>query len=359
MSTFIATALLCLLSAQCVLAADCSIATVGQPHSNCWDIAAATLINVDQLKQYNPGLDCNFLALNQTLCVTPGKLPSSGPPPNDDGSCVTYTVNGDFCDTIVPLLESRPLRSKSSTRMSTYKWNGCLHLQLGQVICVSPGTPPPIPVNPKIQCGPESPGGGECPLNACCSPFGFCGITSEFCEPSTNGDPCLSNCGYATLPTCDGSQMTRSVGYYAGWAAKRSCNAVKVSQLDLASLTHVIYAFAVIKEDGTIGFDDSSNADRLKELVTKADTRTNVLVAVGRSANRATFIVSAKAFISTYKIAGIDIDFGLLPRRLSWLHWYSFSAGVLGGFEIADLLLEGDLMTFDDDDSRSAKAKWE
>jgi hypothetical protein len=154
MSTFIATALLCLLSAQSVLAADCSIATVGQPHSNCWDIAvcfransesstdtipqAAALINVDQLKQYNPGLDCNFLALNQTLCVTPGKIPSSGPPPNDDGSCVTYTVcisdvyprsvpnvsphrlMATSVTPSVPILESRPLRSKSSTRMSVY-----------------------------------------------------------------------------------------------------------------------------------------------------------------------------------------------------------------------------------------------
>lgn len=50
----------------------------------------------------------------------------------------------------------------------------------------------------------------------------------------------ISNCGYATLPTCDGSQMTRKVGYYAGWAAKRTCDPVTVAQLDLSDLTHVM-----------------------------------------------------------------------------------------------------------------------
>lgn len=88
------------------------------------------------------------------------------------------------------------------------------------------------------------------------------------------------------------------------------------------------YAFAVIGSNGTIGFDDATDGDRLTELVTKAAGKVKVSVAVGgwtfsegstkdrfsvmigSAANRATFINSLKSFISTYKIDGIDIDFG-------------------------------------------------
>ena len=82
----------------------------------------------------------------------------------------------------------------------TYAPAGCKKLQVGALICVSPGKPPPIPyvefsslnilhqvsmhgsVNPDLQCGPESRGNKTCPLNACCSAYGFCGLTKEFCE---------------------------------------------------------------------------------------------------------------------------------------------------------------------------------
>lgn len=50
----------------------------------------------------------------------------------------------------------------------------------------------------------------------------------------------ISNCGYAKLPTCDGSQMIRKIGYYAGWTANRTCNPVSVAQLDLTPFTHVM-----------------------------------------------------------------------------------------------------------------------
>lgn len=74
---------------------------------------------------------------------------------------------------------------------------GCALLQVGWAICLSTGlyifemlvslfkfdtgTPPPIPVNPNLECGPETAGNKTCPLNACCSAFGYCGLTSDFC----------------------------------------------------------------------------------------------------------------------------------------------------------------------------------
>jgi chitinase len=60
----------------------------------------------------------------------------------------------------------------------------------------------------------------NCPLNVCCSFFGFCGSTSEFCT-SSGERPCqkgYGTCGDAPRPTCGGdSTSQRVVGYYEGW----------------------------------------------------------------------------------------------------------------------------------------------
>lgn len=43
------------------IAADCSVAIVGQPYNTCWDIANANGITTDQLSSFNPGLNCSLL----------------------------------------------------------------------------------------------------------------------------------------------------------------------------------------------------------------------------------------------------------------------------------------------------------
>lgn len=50
----------------------------------------------------------------------------------------------------------------------------------------------------KAECGQYAdPPGKACPLNVCCSEFGFCGMTDEFCLAS---EGCQSNCGYPNPP---------------------------------------------------------------------------------------------------------------------------------------------------------------
>ncbi|ORZ29756.1 hypothetical protein BCR44DRAFT_58823, partial [Catenaria anguillulae PL171] len=56
-------------------------------------------LDVAQLPQLNPGLDCGKLQVGQRMCVTYGRLP---PPPvpdgNQDGTCKEYKiVGGDEC----------------------------------------------------------------------------------------------------------------------------------------------------------------------------------------------------------------------------------------------------------------------
>ena len=61
----------------------------------------------------------------------------------------------------------------------------------------------------------------QCPLNVCCSFYGFCGSTDQFC--TTTGDKqCqkgYGSCGPAPRPSCNGGDSTsaRTIGYYEGW----------------------------------------------------------------------------------------------------------------------------------------------
>jgi chitinase len=73
--------------------------------------------------------------------------------------------------------------------------------------------------NYKSECDPgwglQWSNASTCPLNVCCSKFGFCGTTADFCGGKT-----------VTSPTCDpaaGSSNKRTIGYYEGWNWQRPC----------------------------------------------------------------------------------------------------------------------------------------
>jgi chitinase len=77
-----------------------------------------------------------------------------------------------------------------------------------------------------------------CPLNVCCSEFGFCGTTADFC-----GDKIVS------APQCDpagNSSHGRTIGYYEGWNWQRPCGTMKPSKIPLGYYTHVFFSFSLI-----------------------------------------------------------------------------------------------------------------
>ncbi|KAJ3208520.1 hypothetical protein HDU67_006691 [Dinochytrium kinnereticum] len=298
----------------------------------CYLIGTKNSITTDQLTAFNPGLDCNTIAAGQRLCVSPGTLPPPpGPPgPRPDGSCSPYTVvSGDYCALIATKFPIT-VEQIEAVNVNTYKWKGCANLQAGMNICVSSGTPPAPAVNPNLQCGPESPGNKTCVLNACCSAYGFCGTTSEFCGPAPNGEPCISNCFIPTLPQSCSAPLKRKTGYYASWGARRKCNPVGVSLLDLKGYTHVFFSFAVMDRSYNIQFDNPQDVDLARQLVAaKAQyPGLKVVIAIGGWAfsqdeptrslfsemiatqqNRATFISSSVNFMQTHGFDGLDIDF--------------------------------------------------
>ncbi|KAI1798649.1 chitotriosidase-1 [Daldinia bambusicola] len=102
----------------------------------------------------------------------------------------------------------------------------------------------------KSECGQYAdPPGKKCPLNVCCSGYGFCGSTEDFCVGPSDS-PCQSNCVLEPPVPAGGSGIpvlsNKVIGYYEAWSARRSCRPFPPSAIPVEGLTHVNFAFAYI-----------------------------------------------------------------------------------------------------------------
>ncbi|KAJ4245209.1 hypothetical protein NW762_014079 [Fusarium torreyae] len=163
----------------------------------------------------------------------------------------------------------------------------------------------------------------KCPLNVCCSKFGFCGTTEEFCGKETVKRP---SCGIAS------QQVKRVIGYYGSGGASRSCNSMVPSSFPQGIYTHIYFAFGSIdpktfqvvpsnKQDEklyrqlralktrdigqelwlsiggwTFSDDGSPTATTFSDLVNADETYQMV------------FFASLTLFMQTWGFTGIDID---------------------------------------------------
>ena len=85
------------------------------------------------------------------------------------------------------------------------------------------------------ECGKDAKDAGtKCPLNVCCSEFGFCGTTEEFCSSG-----CQSGCEQPGSGASDSNVQERIIGYYEAWNHDKSCMGMKIKQIPVESLTHV------------------------------------------------------------------------------------------------------------------------
>lgn len=189
---------------------------------------ACSGLSGDVLAYYNGGVNLNQVQPGQPVCCSVGHMPDFRPHENSDGSCYVHEFKeGDTCTSV--LAQYYPLSNDDLMKYNkdTFGWYGCTdgHPWKGDKICLSSGRPPRPTPNPQAQCGPQAPGdkyNSECPLNACCSEYGFCGLTDEFCKtkdsltgaPGTTG--CLSNCGMPSLSSGESSNSWTSVSYFDG-----------------------------------------------------------------------------------------------------------------------------------------------
>ncbi|KAI1119842.1 hypothetical protein F5Y10DRAFT_283740 [Nemania abortiva] len=105
----------------------------------------------------------------------------------------------------------------------------------------------------KAECGANAAvPGTTCPLNVCCSHWGYCGTTSDFCDTNTD-TPCQSNCQQPPATSLSNGQVTNLViGYFEAWAPTATgCSKrdIKYIQEIAGSLSHLYVAFGSMAPD--------------------------------------------------------------------------------------------------------------
>ncbi|OAA63386.1 class 5 chitinase 1 [Niveomyces insectorum RCEF 264] len=159
-----------------------------------------------------------------------------------------------------------------------------------------------------------------CPLNVCCSKFGFCGTTSDFC-----GSAVVSS------PQCSGkSSDGRTIGYYEGWNGQHPCGTMKPQDIPLGYYTHINFAFALVDPKTfhvvAMDADTASHYDQVTDLKAR-QPGLQVWIAIGgwamndpgpyrtafsdmakSEANQDAFFESLVMFMTTHNFDGVDID---------------------------------------------------
>jgi len=179
-----------------------------------------------------------------------------------------------------------------------------------------------------IECGVNAaPGNETCPLSVCCSEYGNCGTTIDFC-----GKGCQNNYEQPKLFTCprNNSVSARTVGYYESWANTRKCQNVSPKELNVTGFTHINYAFLefdpntfaiaqTAESDGPLAteFTDLKTANPGLQtwiaiggwnFTEPGPTATAFSDMFGCKENRTKFISEITSFMQTYAFDGLDID---------------------------------------------------
>lgn len=160
----------------------------------------------------------------------------------------------------------------------------------------------------------------NCPLNVCCSEYGFCGTTTDFCGTASVAEP-----------VCSGSSATqKTIGYYEGWNLERSCQTMPPENIPVGGYTHINFAFLYIDPDlYTITPMAADQQDLYSRVVAmkKCNTDLEVWISIGgwdfndpgstqtlfsdlaaSTSKQATFFASLIAFLETYGFDGVDLD---------------------------------------------------
>jgi chitinase len=324
---------------------DCTTVQVVSGDS-CASLVTECGITAAEFTDYNTASDlCSTLAVGQYVCCSSGTLPDRAPQPKADGSCYSYSVvSGDTCSALAAA-NSLTVTEINNFNNDTWGFMGCTDLQIGNVICLSSGTPPFPASVANAECGPQVVGTvapadttnitwmNPCPLNVCCDIWGQCGNAPTFCTASLafSGAPgtaasgengCISNCGL-DIVSSDSVAETYTVGYSEGFNVDRDCLVMDVTEINTTAYTHVHFAFSNISDEYTISlagssaaqWDDFYTMSGIKHVLSFGGWSFSTSVDIYpifrdgvTSADRETFIDSLVQFASNYDVDGLDFD---------------------------------------------------
>ncbi|KID97061.1 glycoside hydrolase family 18 protein, partial [Metarhizium majus ARSEF 297] len=235
-------------------------------------------ISSTDLHRYNskPNLGSSLMP-GDYVCCSPGqpyKEPTPEPPtPSRDGTCAVHLISdNDTCDKIAKLYGVTIRKLEIWNKGKTWAWTECKGMLAGYNMCVSGGSAPMPPSQQGTQCGPLVPGTkpprdksisiadlNPCPLKACCSNWGFCGVFPAHCDvhrPFGGGpgsrkkgyqNTCVSNYGKKIKLNSGPPAAFQRIGYYEAFASKRGCLHLKVKHANTdGSYTHIHWGFADI-----------------------------------------------------------------------------------------------------------------
>lgn len=244
---------------------------------DCGKIARRCGISDADFYKFNTKSDlCATLMPGQFICCSAGdpyvKPKPAAPKPGSDGTCATHLIAaGDTCFSISERYGVTVINIERWNKGRTWAWSSCERILPSYNMCVSAGKVPLPPPAIGTECGPLVPGTkrlndtssiadlNPCPLRACCSNWGYCGIFPNHCTVNApdGGGPgstppgiqstCVSNCGQEIKKTGGPPAEFQRIGYYESWNLGRDCLWLESKHANTDdTYTHIHWAFADI-----------------------------------------------------------------------------------------------------------------
>ncbi|CAG8961706.1 hypothetical protein HYFRA_00006246 [Hymenoscyphus fraxineus] len=320
----------------------------------CSSLVSRCKISAADFTKFNPKSNlCSTLQAGDYVCCSAGDPytePKPDPPKQGaNGICATHLIqNGDSCDALAKQYGVTVAELEKWNKGKTWAWTECKNMLLGYNMCLSDGRAPLPPPQAGAECGPIVPGTlqpdsttsiadlNPCPLKACCSNWGFCGVFPAHCDihkPEGGGpgskldgfeNTCVSNCGNDIKQNSGAPATFSRVGYYSSFNLERDCLWLSAKNANTdGSYTHIHWAFAeinssswkpVIKESKDGQWKEFKELKNVKRIVSfggwaaSTEAATYNIIRSAIITNRNLFASNLATFANEEGIDGIDID---------------------------------------------------